>query len=309
MPGGGCHAYFTQEYFDEAKREVEELQRSSPEMGNYVRIVEDRNELIQLKIPTAIGAIVQAIAAKLSPYKLVCWILEYLIRTSGLNLQTTTPVVSLKCIPREGSPPRWEVCTLRGIVETSNVLITTNAYTSYLLPTFRSLIVPVRGEMAALRSPGPLMNHPLTHTYAFVGTLGQHRQQDDYLVQRPVTGLSASDGGELMFGGGRMKAVRKGVNVDNDDSIDAPVAEYLRRHLTEVLDMQGSPDASVGEQNQEIGLPAKKEWTGIMGFSRDGHPWVGAVPGSPGVWLSAAFSGSGMFISFRFCRIKFTVSS
>lgn len=31
-----------------------------------------------------------------------------------------------------------------------------------------------------------------------------------------------------------------------------------------------------------------------MGYSCDGAPWVGAVPDSPGLWISAAFTGHGM---------------
>lgn len=40
------------------------------------------------------------------------------------------------------------------------------------------------------------------------------------------------------------------------------------------------------------------EWSGIMGFSRDGWPWVGSVPdsagGGDGLWLCAGYSGGGM---------------
>jgi len=39
---------------------------------------------------------------------------------------------------------------------------------------------------------------------------------------------------------------------------------------------------------------AKYEWSGIMGYSRDGRPWVGEVPGKQGVWVCAGFTGHGM---------------
>lgn len=36
-------------------------------------------------------------------------------------------------------------------------------------------------------------------------------------------------------------------------------------------------------------------WTGIMGYSSDGAPWVGAVPDlPPGLWIPAGFTGHGM---------------
>jgi hypothetical protein len=31
-----------------------------------------------------------------------------------------------------------------------------------------------------------------------------------------------------------------------------------------------------------------------MGYSRDGHPWVGSVPGQDGLWISAGYTGHGM---------------
>ena len=281
-------------YFEEAKSEVENLKQSDSNMGDTVRVVEDKKDLSILKIPTAVGAVIQSRAAKLSPYKLVSWILEDLVKNSRLNLQTSTPVVSLtpSKASTSSSMSKWTVQTPRGIVLACHVLITTNGYTSYLLPQFRSIIVPVRGEMSALRTPSPLLQQSLNHTYAFIGTVGQDRIQDDYLVQRPIS-PNGKGGGELMFGGGRTKAFHKGVNVDSDDTIDDPAAEYLRTKLPQVLDVGVFAGLSAVSNGQVVELPAKKEWTGIMGFSRDGHPWVGAVPGSPGLWLSGAYTGSG----------------
>ncbi|MCJ1476532.1 hypothetical protein MMC13_005198 [Lambiella insularis] len=289
MPGGGCHAYFSPTYFADAKREVAALHHSRPDLSASVRVIEDQPMLHALRIPTASGAVVQRAAAKLSPYKLVAWLLEHLIRTAALNLQTNTPVLSLARSGSTDPSARWEVRTLRGTVAAAHVLVTANAYTPYLLPLFRDLIVPVRGEMAALRTPLALLEQPLAHTYVFIGTDEQERIQDDYLVQRPVE-PAGDRAGELMFGGGRSRARREGVDVDSDDAIDEPVAAYLRTKLSRILDVTGP----VGDASREGELVAEKEWTGIMGFSRDGYPWVGAVPGAEGVWVSAAYTGSGM---------------
>lgn len=293
--GGGCHAYFSQRNFNEARDDVVELQRSDPPLGALVRMVLQRSELAQLRIPNAVGAVVQAHAAKLSPYKLISWILETLIKESKLNLQTNTPVLSLS--KSDASPSSWDVHTVRGIISTRYVLFATNAYTSHLLPKFHNLIVPVRGEMSALTPPEILLRKPLQHTYSFIGTMGQDKVQDDYLVQRPVSS-AIGEGGQLMYGGGRTIAKHKGVFVDTDDDVDEPVAKYLRTNLPELLDMENdesplksSIEAHIEERPKE--LAAEKEWTGIMGFSRDGFPWVGAVPGMPGLWISAGFTGSG----------------
>src|SRR5436305_14047716 len=89
--------------------------------------------------------------------------------------------------------------------------------------------------MSALTPPASLLSAPLECTYSFVGAIDEGRMQDDYLIQR-----SKSSGGQLMLGGGRVLAENEGVNMDNDDVIDKPVAEYLRRVLGKSLDLEGS---------------------------------------------------------------------
>jgi glycine/D-amino acid oxidase-like deaminating enzyme len=178
------------------------------------------------------------------------------------------------------------------MIAAKKVLLTTNAYTSYLLPEFRDLIVPVRGEMSSLKSPRTMKpgteNPPLAYSYGFMGHDTQGGHQDDYLVQRPYT--SDNRGGELMFGGGRSHATNAGVGVSDDSSIDPPAAQYRRREINVVLDTR----------SDEKELEATFEWSGIMGFSRDARPWVGAVSedlnlgGGEGLWICAGFTGHGM---------------
>lgn len=300
MKGGGCHAYFSKQYFEEAKTSVAELQIRRPDLAAQVKVVIDKLELARLRIPNAVGAVVQTHAARLWPYKLVSWILESLINKEKcrLNLQTGTPVLSLS--PPSPTETSWTVITCRGTVLATHVLLATNGYTSHLLPQLSSIIVPVRGQMSALVPPPAFLTEPLQHTYSFFGANGASRGQDDYFAQRPIS----TDGdceddvkGQLMFGGGRQLARHQGVGVDNDDDLDKSVAKYLRTKLHEFMDTkEGILDYSYssGESGAESQLNAVSGWTGIMGHSCDGAPWVGAVPDSPGLWISAGFSGHGM---------------
>lgn len=295
MEGGGCHAFFSNRSFVEAKGKVEVLRKSNADLGALVEVISDRMELANLKIPNAVGAVVQTHAAKLSPYKLVSWILGFLIKHSRLNLQTSTPVLRLSL--SECVSGKWNVHTARGTVNTSHVLFATNAYTGRLLPRFRDLVVPVRGQMSALTPTDILLRKPLTHTYSFVSVDSQNVIHDDYLIQRPVSSASG-DEGQLMFGGGRSIARNGGIYVDNDDSIDELVANYLRSKLETFLNIgfDESVASSVGStlaQENRIGLNAEKEWTGVMGYSRDDFPWVGAVPDMTGLWISAGFTSHG----------------
>ena len=297
MKGGGCHAYFSQQYFEEAKTSVAELQIRRPDLAAQVKVVTDKLELARLRIPNAVGAIVQIHAARLWPYKLVSWILESLINKEKcrLNLQTGTPVLSLS--PPSSTERSWTVRTCRGTVLATHVLLATNGYTSHLLPQLSSIIVPVKGQMSALVPPPAFLTKPLQHTYSFLGVNGASRGQDDYLAQQPISTDEDSEAarGQLMFGGGRQLAKHQGVGIDNDNVLDKPVANYLRTKLHEFMDTkEGILDYSSGEPSTESKLDAVSGWTGIMGHSCDGAPWVGAVPDSPGLWISAGFTGHGM---------------
>ena len=278
---------------------IRSLQETSPELAKLVKVITKDSQnpsLSDLRIPSAAGAFLQANAASLWPYKLVSWMLETLLSSKkqevwNFNLQTNTPVTHLQNIDGKS----WIVHTTRGMIATDRVLLTTNAYTSHLLPKFSDLIVPVRGEMSALipppsMSPASSTHKPLEHTYVFIGHGKQNINQDDYLVQRPFSAESVKNnrGGELMFGGGRSYAANAGLGVSDDSSIDDPAAAYLRRELNVVLDLQ----------NKDHELEATWEWSGIMGYSRDGYPWVGEVGeylgGAKGLFVCAGFTGHGM---------------
>jgi glycine/D-amino acid oxidase-like deaminating enzyme len=122
-----------------------------------------------------------------------------------------------------------------------------------------------------------------------MGNANQTINQDDYLIQREFSEVDGS-GGQLMFGGGRSYAAHAGVGVSDDSHIDPPAASYLRRELNNLLDLN----------NDDEELQAQWEWSGIMGYSRDGHPWVGEVReewgigGGKGLWISGGFTGHGM---------------
>lgn len=200
MKGGGCHAYFSKQYFEEAKTSVAELKIRRPDLAAQVKVVNDKVELTRLRIPNAVGAIVQKHAARLWPYKLVSSILGSLMYNNNnnnrkekekekekkwrLNLLTGTPVLSLS--PPSSTERSWIVMTCRGTVLATHVLLATNEYTSHLLPQLSNIIFPVRGQMSALLPPPAFLTEPLQHTYSFFGANGASRGQDDYFAQRSI---------------------------------------------------------------------------------------------------------------------------
>jgi glycine/D-amino acid oxidase-like deaminating enzyme len=330
----GVHAFYSASLFSTIEEVIQNLTDHYPDLAANVAVITkgkggsppwllegERTEytLEALRIPTAEGAVVQWHAASLWPYKLVAFVLERLLaaEAGGFNLQTNTPVTGLQ----KASPPPasltgqdgtksgrlpWEVQTPRGSITARTVLLATNAYTSHLLPQFADLIVPTRGQVASLKPPQQPNEHehepPLDigHTYYILGDeTDKPLRRDEYLVQRPPPEA------ELVLGGGRHLARGMAVGVWDDSFLDKPVSWWLRGELPDIMDLSIRSPATSSDPASRQPQPLKKqdlqpthEWTGIMGFSRDAHPWVGPVPeslgGGDGLWVAAGYTGHGM---------------
>jgi glycine/D-amino acid oxidase-like deaminating enzyme len=93
----------------------------------------------------------------LSPYKLVCALLEMSLK-KGLNLQTNTPVLEVKQDP---DSKVWTVRTDRGEIKAEKVILATNAYTAALYPQISGFITPKRGQMATVRPGSNIAGNPI----------------------------------------------------------------------------------------------------------------------------------------------------
>jgi glycine/D-amino acid oxidase-like deaminating enzyme len=264
----------------QAEKEIAHLHKIAPEIAQKVSILKTKEELSKHRVAAdCIGATLSEEAGSLWPYKLVTYILESLVKGGKLNLQTTTPVTSIS-----SSGGEHILQTPRGSIISTTVILATNGYTSALLPQFADLIVPTRGEMSALLPPKN--STLLPNSYGMVGALGQPENADDYLIQRPFEGVP-NPAGHLMFGGGRGAGTMPTIGVSDDSIIDEGSAAYLRGALLKVLELGGETEGLKE-------LEATAQWTGIMGYSRDNHPWVGKVPDVQGLWLCGGYTGHGM---------------
>ncbi|OCT52589.1 putative fad dependent oxidoreductase protein [Cladophialophora carrionii] len=350
----GCLGFWNETYFEEAKRD---LTRTGAKHAELVRVVEDPEQLRKLGLQGGVkGAIVQSVAASLSPYKLCVSIWQKMLSrfettqhqrsVDGetkrvaqavkvtLNLQTTTPVTSVDAannvVDHDGHN-RWKLDTPRGSVHARSVILATNGYTSHLLPEFAPLIRPVQAQMSALIPPpvsAPDRDRarkrrliPMSYGFEGVGTMD--RVMSDYLVQNPFVFRTASaqqtntasnaseveEGGHLMFGGGRHLAFNHGEQCWDDDSVDENVEKYLRtlpERLNLVADSDANTDMDTEPQadhhhdenddrtSQPPSLDIAASWTGIIGHSADGRPWVGPIPDRPGIFLCGGYTGHGM---------------
>jgi glycine/D-amino acid oxidase-like deaminating enzyme len=212
----------------------------------------------------------------------VAWVLEQLLGhgPEKFNLQTNTPVTKL-----ERAKESWVLHTPRGKVIAKHVLLTTNAYTSHLLPSMKNLIYPVRGQVSAVEVPKDSIPLPHTHVW-FV----DETDSDVYLIQRDVS--------ETIILGGLRSSVPGGQECMSHDNVtNSKISDLLHGACSSALKLR---PRALPEKKE---LPASMDWTGIMGFSGDGYPWVGAVPealgGGEGLWVAAGYSGHGMPVAAR----------
>ncbi|KAI0196618.1 FAD dependent oxidoreductase [Xylaria flabelliformis] len=343
---GGIHVIYSQEVLEAAEKQIRRLQKH-PDLRDKAVLITDREELAANHVPDALGAIFQPNAAKLWPYKLVAWALEGLLAEHGaavFNLQTNTPVTRLA--RRRGPSSSWVAHTPRGEIGARQVLLAVNGYASYLLPGLTDVIVPVRGQICALEPPRDAIQLP--HSYVWTKDAS-----DQYLIHRGLddtqigggAGAGAEEGTErrieertdddddgtemmaaaaaggrgrrrrrkdrsLILGGERFAVPEGEEGISRDDAINPLVSRALHRGLRHAVKLR--PD---GEPEREA-LRATYEWTGIMGYSRDGHPWIGRVPATvlldettadadarddvaEGLWISAGFTGHGMPVAPR----------
>ncbi|KAG0646817.1 Gamma-glutamylputrescine oxidoreductase [Hyphodiscus hymeniophilus] len=216
-------------------------------------------------------------AGHLWPYKFVLHLLTKAI-TEGVNLQTHTPVQRVSS--SQDAEGYWAITTARGAIRAKTIVHASNAYTSTILPEYKDSIVPVRGICCRITTPKPAPH--LSNSYILRSSGWDY----EYLIPR-------SDG-SIVVGGARSvfySDLSNWYNTTDDsklmDSARHYFDGYMQRHF------RGWEDS---------GAAVDKIWTGIMGYSTDSLPHIGAVPSKPSQFMLAGFTGHGMpqiFLSAR----------
>lgn len=237
-------------------------------------------------------------AGSISAYKLCVGVLKCAVER-GLNLQTNTPVTELVQATASDGGGGWKVCTPRGEILAKKVVLATNGYTAHVWKPFQGAVVPLRGQITAHRPGSNMPAEGLPGTYSFIYEKGY-----EYMIPRPV--MKSADAssspslidpqfteedhaGDIIIGGGLGAAPDEGLSeygTTDDTTVNEGISEYLfdttARYFGDSWG-QDDPDGRI-----------RKEWTGIMGYSPDGYPFVGEVPGQKGLWASCGFQGHGM---------------
>ena len=148
--------------------------------------------------------------------------------------------------------------TPSGSVKAHMAVLCTNAYLPQLMPTYQEIVHPVRGQMLCTTPQQPIFERPIYADHGF-----------DYWRQKLD--------GRIVLGGWR--------NLDPDSEVG--YAETLHDGI------QDSMTRFLRRFNGLGSVEIESRWSGIMGFSRDGLPLVGAIPGNDNVLLGAGFTGHG----------------
>ncbi|KAF2473727.1 FAD dependent oxidoreductase [Lindgomyces ingoldianus] len=249
--------------------------------------VDDKNRNPELEEDEPLAGAFEYAAGRINAYKFATGILETCVK-GGLKLFTNTPVETITPaqLDRSTGSSCHTVSTPKGIILSRSVILATNGYTANLLPAFQGVIVPLRGQIAA-QKPGsaPKFPTPLPTTYSFIYKYGY-----EYMIPRPL-----SEGGQhIIIGGGLGRQPEGGAGefgTVNDSELNGSISRYLR----------GSLVGYFGKQNwgNETGERITQEWTGIMGTTADGIPFVGPMPKTTGLWIAAGFNGHGMVLCLK----------
>jgi gamma-glutamylputrescine oxidase len=201
------------------------------------------------------AAIEQPWDAAVQPYLLA----RSVIAHSGAEVITNNEVYAIS----QDDEHTVTVKSRQYIFRARDVLICTNAYAARLDPYFVGKVIPTRGQVLVT---APLKNTPV------IGKCGY--SDYGYMYYRDTFD------GRLLIGGGR-KQNKPLENDTTEDRINDPVQRVLEDYLR-----QWFPDAA------EAGV--EQRWAGIMGFTPDGLPLVGTLPGKPGVGFAVGCNGHGL---------------
>jgi len=173
--------------------------------------------------------------------------------------------VAVEAIDSTGKGTRIQL-RAGGSLVAHQVLLAPGPRLPELVPALTGAVRPIRAQMLATAPLPPLLSRPV---YSHEGYF--------YLRQR--------DDGRLLLGGARHlhRADEIGFEDATTDALQADLEAYLHQHVARAQ-----------------GAVVERRWSGTMGFSPDGLPILGDVPGVSGAVYATGFTGHGMGYGVRF---------
>jgi gamma-glutamylputrescine oxidase len=175
------------------------------------------------------------------------------VERAGVTIHEGSAVKAPVCAPGDG-----RVATAAGAVRARHVIVAADGALPALVPQYEGRVRARRLHMVATA--------PLSERV--VDRLVYARWGYEYFQQRPDGRILAGGFGDL-----------DGEASYTDSGHGSPrIWERIERWLRE----------DVG-----VDAPITHRWTGTVGYSGDRRPFVGPVPGRPGLWVAGGYSGTG----------------
>lgn len=246
-----------------SQEEFSELKKSHELMkslGIDVEILEEEHIKDRLGAEHFVGGIKYKKDASVHPMKLLEEIKRRCLLDSHFHLLENHEVFGIHELGENKL-----IRTKKGELQAPVVVMATNGYSPLLHPFFKEKIFPTRGQILATEPIDRFMEGPCYANFVL-----------DYFRQLP--------GGEMVIGGFRQlqKDAEIGYSDETSEVIQKALEDFLRHHIPQV-------------SNAKI----THRWTGIMGFSVDGQPMVGAIPGDEQVFFLGGFTAHGLGLAFH----------
>ena len=170
----------------------------------------------------------------------------------------------------EASPDGVMIETPIRMIRADRVIVAVNAWLPTLFPSLDRFVRPVRAQMLATSAfEQRWLDVPVYSHDGF------------YYVRQSRSGIVLAGGARH-----RHEKAEVGYEASTTKPVQDDIEEYLRRHF---------PKAE--------GMQIDMRWSGVMGFSPDGLPVFGTLPGIEGSVWAGGFTGHGMAYGFRFGKL------
>lgn len=277
-----------QETFEAAKISYKKYDEMIPDASLHHEVLSTEEARSQYNVKNVCGAILFDCGAYW-PYRLITRIWAQLLEMYGTSLavETGTPVTSVTYDASSQSHP-YTLSTPRGTVKANKVIYATNGYTGHLLPQMRGKLHPLRGTMSTQVSTPAFGHHGVARAWS-ISHAGRYHKDTGYFEAGLYYSNQNPKTNDIFIGGETVKIDELFVS---DDTTIRPEA---KENIETVLPRYFENGWGEGERPE-----IRKVWSGIMGFTSDGLPLVGNVPGSitgragDGEWIAAGFCGYGM---------------
>jgi glycine/D-amino acid oxidase-like deaminating enzyme len=264
-------------------KEVFERYRDAGGKVDHINVTHDPTEAAQISKIKSAKACYAWQASTLQPWKLTAHIMRANL-SKGANLQTHT--VATFITENQIGSRKWIVHTPRGSISATTIVHATNAYSAALEPSLRGIITPKPHMCIRFVPPRSLS--------------GSRALQNSYGVLLPDGALfsinsRASSDGNIMFGGSNpgQKKLDEWASKSDERCVDDSLAnvEMVTREVRRFVAKEFLGLGDGEEKEYAPGEGFEYSWSGIIGLSKDGVPFVGELPGKEGQWICAGHHG------------------